>query len=58
MNRKMENIWQLDSICLWTDENIPEWGSGYGFQPIKNLQINELYSLTSKFMVHEQHANK
>ena len=27
-------------------------------QPMDKLQINELYSLTGKFMVHEQHVNK
>ena len=27
-------------------------------QPMDKLQINELYSLTGKFMVHEKHVNK
>ena len=27
-------------------------------QPMKKLQINELYSLTGKFMVDEQNVNK
>ena len=27
-------------------------------QPMKKLQINELYNLTGKFMLHVQHINK
>ena len=31
MKGEMENVWQLDSISLWGDENILDWGSGYGY---------------------------
>ena len=31
MKGEMENVYQLDSVSHWNDENILEWGSDYGY---------------------------
>ena len=28
---EMENVCQMESVSLWNDENILEWGYGYGY---------------------------
>ena len=43
---------KMDSVSHWNDENILEWGSVMVMKPMKILQINELFTLTGKLMVH------
>ena len=31
MRGEMENVCQLESVSHWSDENILEWGCGYGY---------------------------
>ena len=31
MKGEMENVYQLDNVSHWSDENILEWGSDYGY---------------------------
>ena len=31
MKGQMENVYQLESVSHWRDENILEWGCGYGY---------------------------